>query len=98
MIEDREVEADVEARFVRVVEGHGWEVRKLEWVGRRGAPDRICFGPGGQMALAELKNGTKGRLSPHQRREHAALSRLGHQVWVICDNADIEAFAREVLQ
>ena len=98
MIEDREVEADVEARFVRVVEGHGWVVRKLEWVGRHGAPDRICFGPGGRMALAEVKNGYVGRLSPHQRREHGVLAELGHQVWVIRTNADIEAFASEVLQ
>ena len=50
------------------------------------------------MALAEVKNGYVGRLSPHQRREHGVLAELGHQVWVIRTNADIEAFASEVLQ
>ena len=98
MIEDREVEADIETRFVRVVEGHGWLVRKLEWVWRRGAPDRICLGPRQRVAFAEVKNGTQGRLSPHQRFEHGALASVSHKVWVIRSDADILDFVREVLR
>jgi len=98
MIEERDVEADLEGRFERLLAARGWESRKLEWVGRRGAPDRICLGPEGKVAFVELKNGWVGRLSPHQRREISMLEGLGQAVWVIRDNADILRFAKEVLQ
>lgn len=92
-----EVEADLEARFVKVVGAYGWIIRKLQYVGRNGAPDRICFGPGGRVALVELKNGKNGRLSQAQKDEIAALALVGMKVWVIKTDADIEAFAAEVL-
>lgn len=94
----KEVEADLETRFVRVVEAYGWVARKLRYDGRNGAADRICYGPGGRFALAELKNGGSGRLSKPQRDEIAEMAKLGIKVWVIKTNLDIEDFAAEVLK
>ncbi len=95
---ERDVEADLENRFVKLVEGKGWITRKLEYVGRRGAGDRICYGPAPRFALVELKNGTKGVLSRNQRSEIREMEKLGHPVWVIRDNNDLLRFAQEVLR
>lgn len=38
-------ERDIEAHLVKRVKALGGEVRKVQWVGRRGAPDRIVMLP-----------------------------------------------------
>lgn len=97
-LREREVEADLESRFVKLVEGKGWLTRKLEYAGRRGAGDRICYGPAPRFALVELKNGVEGVLSANQRIEIREMEKLGHQVWVIRNNGDLLRFAQEVLR
>lgn len=94
MIQDRVLEADLEARFVRAVEAIGWLVRKVEWPGRRGAPDRCCMGPAGRVLWAELKKPKGGRLSPLQEREHRLMRAAGQSVWVIWTDADVTEFVR----
>jgi hypothetical protein len=39
------LERDIEAYLVSRVEALGGEVRKVQWVGRRGAPDRLVMMP-----------------------------------------------------
>lgn len=48
-------ERDVEAHLVRRVKALGGEVRKMRWIGRRGAPDRLVLLPGHWPFLLELK-------------------------------------------
>lgn len=38
-------ERDIEARLVKRVRELGGEVRKVKWIGRRGAPDRLVMLP-----------------------------------------------------
>lgn len=96
MLEEREVEADLEARFCRVMEALGGVVRKVQWVGRRGANDRAVLFPGARIYFAELKNGKAGRVEPLQAREVRMLQGLGFVSRVIRCDADIEAFVKEI--
>lgn len=51
-------ERDIEAYLVKRVKALGGEVRKVKWVGRRGAPDRIAMLPNGRVfAVDEIGQG-----------------------------------------
>lgn len=94
-------ESEIEAHLVKRVKALGGEVRKVKWIGRRGAPDRIVMLPNdpriGQWSATvwfELKApGEKAK--PHQAREHERMRRMGQQVEVVdsMDGVD-EALAR----
>lgn len=74
-------ESDIERALVARVKALGGETRKLAWVGRWGAPDRIVF-LHGRVIFVELK--APGRKpSPHQAREIERLRALGQDVRVI---------------
>lgn len=83
-------ERDIEAHLVARVKALGGEVRKVKWVGRRGAPDRLVmlpFRPKSNMAAdtavwVELK-ATGKKPEPHQLREHARMRGMGQRVEVI---------------
>ncbi|MCX8005092.1 MAG: hypothetical protein N2688_09070, partial [Burkholderiaceae bacterium] len=47
-------ERDIERALVAAVRAAGGEVRKVQWVGRRGAPDRLVRLPG-RHVWVELK-------------------------------------------
>lgn len=64
------LEREIEAYFVSECKKLGAEVRKLTWIGRRGAPDRVVFYHG--VYFVELKR-PGGKLRPEQQREHARL-------------------------
>jgi len=81
MILERNVESYLRNRVAR----SKGEVRKVQWVGRRGAPDRLVLMPGGSVWV-ELKRPRKGAES-YQEREHARMRRAGLEIWV-CDSAD----------
>lgn len=89
-------ESDIEEYLVKRVKELGGEVRKVKWIGRRGAPDRLVMlpftekenrKPGEPYALpqtlwVELKApGEKAK--PHQAREHERMRRMGQQVEVV---------------
>lgn len=91
-------ERDIEAYLVKRVKELGGEVRKVRWVGHRGAPDRIVMLPSrdaegpdefgfpmtyGPMTLwVELKAPGK-KPEPHQLREHKRLRAMNQRVAVI---------------
>lgn len=84
-------ERDIERRLVERVKELGGEVRKVKWIGRRGAPDRLVMLPANTLAprtfpaqtiWVELKAPGK-KAEPHQAREHARMARLGQDVRVI---------------
>lgn len=82
-------EKDIEARLLRAVAKRGGHTRKVQWIGRRGCPDRLVMLPGGRSLWVELK-APWGRLSPHQMREHEVMRAMGLDVRVVASVADIE--------
>ncbi len=82
-------ESDIEKYLVERVKALGGEVRKVKWIGRRGAPDRLVMLPqdlpAGRLDTTlwvELKApGEKPK--PHQAREHERMRRMGQCVVVI---------------
>ena len=91
------MERDIERHFVKACQNAGAVVRKAEWVGRAGCPDRIVLMPGGRVAFAELKDGDRGRLSPVQEHEIGVLRKLGFEVRVIRNSRDVAVFVHEIL-
>jgi hypothetical protein len=87
-------ERDIEAHLVKRVKELGGEVRKVQWIGRRGAPDRLVMLPAKMLhpfpvldrpsatIWVELKApGVKPE--PHQVREHERMRAMGQRVVVI---------------
>lgn len=60
----------------------GWRQRKMEFVGRRGCPDRWFKRDGGQLVIIEFKD-PNGALSAAQRREVNWLTTHGFNVHVV---------------
>jgi len=75
-------ESEIERHLVRHVNALGGEVRKVQWVGRRGAPDRLVMLPCTPAIWVELKAPGE-RVKPHQAREHARMRAMGQHVVVI---------------
>lgn len=85
-------ESQIESYLVERVKALGGEVRKVKWIGRHGAPDRIVMLPPtplgegirlpGKTLWVELKApGEKAK--PHQAREHERMRRMGQRVEVV---------------
>ena len=82
-------ERDIEAHLVRRVKELGGEVRKVKWIGRIGAPDRLVMLPcvvpfGGDVNTiwVELKAPNE-KARPSQLREHVRMQNMGQHVVVI---------------
>lgn len=76
-------ESDIETYLVEQVWKAGGEVRKVKWIGRRGAPDRVVMQLRRRNTVwVELKApGEKAK--PHQHREHERMRAMGQDVVVI---------------
>jgi hypothetical protein len=91
-------ERDIENYLVKRVKAMGGEVRKVKWIGRRGAPDRLVMlpdwepSPGSQYVRSfwvELKApGEKAK--PHQAREHSRMRAMGQRVEVVDSLAGVK--------
>ena len=89
------LEREVEAHLVKRVRELGGECRKVSWIGRHGAPDRLVMLPRGEAAIwnswtntiwIELRApGQKAK--PHQVREHQRMRDMGQRV-VVIDSID----------
>lgn len=88
-------ESTVEDYFDSQVRLSGGDVRKVEWIGRRGAPDKLAGWPNGNHGLVELKR-PRGMVEAHQLREHTALRRMGLQVDVISTFAEVDDYVRRM--
>jgi len=89
------LERKVEQHFVARAEARGGEVRKLTYIGRHGAPDRLLVLPAGRVFFVELKRPGKDA-ADHQAREHARLRRVGADVRVLDTLERVDAFFNEV--
>ena len=87
-------ERDIEKFLVTHIKTQGGEVRKLKWIGRRGAPDRAVFLNG--LHLVELKR-PGGALRPEQRREHKRLHNAGVKVHVLDSYESASLFVNAIV-
>lgn len=84
-------ESDIEDYLVKRVREMGGEVRKVKWLGRNGAPDRLVMLKGihNHAIWVELKAEGLTALFPHtpherqQHREHERMRAMGQRVVVI---------------
>lgn len=82
-------EGPIEQYLVDEVKRLGGRSRKVQWVGRDGAPDRLVWWPGPRIGFVELKSAT-GALSGPQRRELQRLRDDGWSVFVPRTREDVD--------
>lgn len=93
----RVLESDVERYLVERVKALGGEVRKVQWIGRRGAPDRFVMLPTVIGIWVELKApglAATFPATPHERqqhREHERMRAMRQRVVVIDSAAGVDA-------
>jgi hypothetical protein len=95
-------ESQIETHLVKRVKELGGEVRKVKWIGRRGAPDRLVMlgdrfyaepTPAWVKPITvwvELKK-TGVKPEAHQLREHDRMRMMGQRVEVIDSIEGVEA-------
>ena len=105
-------ERDLERYLVRSVKAiDGGEVRKVQWIGRNNAPDRVVMAPArklspysidcawcnpkGRTVWVELKAPGE-KPTAAQLREHARMRAAGQDVRVIDSAAGVDALMREL--
>ena len=87
-------ERDVEKYLVDSVKKRKGEVRKVRFIARRGAPDRLVLFPN-YIAFVELKSPGVAPKA-HQVREHSRLTKLGVNVFVIDSIEGVNAFLESI--
>lgn len=98
----RTPEGKVEDYFVEQCEANGALVRKLAYVGRRGAPDRMVVwganpdyaaGDGLPVRIDFVELKAKGqKADDHQAREHERLRALGCNVFLIDSKEAVDRY------
>ena len=103
-------ERDIEKHLVQRVKALGGEVRKVQWIGRRGAPDRLVMLPERwwkDVVFDIERDKRKPGMSvwvelkapgvkpeAHQLREHARMQAMGQRVVVIDSIEGVEELLR----
>lgn len=72
----------VETKVCEHAKKLGWLVRKAQWIGRNGCPDRFFFRDG-LLVIIEFKRPGGGALSDWQKKEIAELGAQGFRVHVV---------------
>ena len=75
-------ESQVEAYLVKRVKEAGGAVRKLRWLCRNGAPDRVVMFADGTLVFVEVKR-SGGRVRLEQKLEHDDLRAMGQRVVIV---------------
>ena len=91
-------ESEIENYLATKVREKGGEVRKVKWIGRNGAPDRLVMLKGihNHTVWVELKAEGLAALFPHtpherqQHREHERMRAMGQRVVVIDSYAGVD--------
>ena len=88
-------ESEIERYLCTRVRALGGETRKITWIGRRGAPDRLVFLGGGVMFI-ELKAPGR-RPSVAQTKELERLRDLGARAVWASSRAEIDALVEAMM-
>ena len=89
-------EREVEAYLVREVKKVGGFTRKVQFIGHRGAPDRLVCIPHDRIHfLVELKRPKGGILESHQVREHKRLQESGFRVYIAYTKEAVDLVLRK---
>ena len=90
-------ESVIEKYLVLRVKSMGGQVRKVKWIGHRGAPDRLVMLPAGPWEgrdngtlWVELKAPGE-KPEPHQAREHERMRRMGQRVEIVDSIEGVDA-------
>ena len=81
-------ESTIEKYLVDRVQAAGGQVRKVKWIGRRGAPDRLVMLLGTSVWVELKAPGQEAE--PHQLREHERMRAMGQKVEVIDSIAGVD--------
>lgn len=73
---------DVQNPVIAYAKANGWFVRRVEWIGRVGAPDAVFAKAGAPTLWIEFKDDDKPT-SLMQDREHERMLRAGMLVFVV---------------
>lgn len=77
-------ESVIERYLVQRAKELGGEVRKVKWIGRNGAPDRLVMLPDRARSAIWVELKAPGeKCKPHQVREHERMRRMGQRVEVV---------------
>lgn len=87
-------ERDIEKYLVQQAKALQGEVRKVTFIGHRGAPDRLLMAPKGILVWVELKAPGK-KPEPHQLREHERMRKMGQRVEVIDSLEGVDELMKE---
>lgn len=75
-------ESEIETYLVKRVNELGGEVRKVKWIGRRGAPDRLVMLPGFKLRHESENNTEAAAYLQNMQERLAATMGLGRTIWV----------------
>ena len=90
-------ESKLEAELKKRVKAAHGETRKVRWLCRNGAPDRLIWWPGPRMAFVEVKRpGEDVNWRSPQGREIRRLRDDGWAVYVLNEIEQIDAIIAEV--
>lgn len=88
-------ESKVEDYFDSQVRLSGGDVRKVQWIGRNGAPDKLAGWPNGNSGFVELKR-PRGTAEVHQSREHTAMRAMGLRVDIVTTLEEVDEYVRRM--
>lgn len=83
-------ESRVENLLKSAIKANGGGCAKHTNPGERGDPDQLASWPWGTTCLIETKWATGEKPETHQERRHIYWREHGMDVWVCCDESDIE--------
>lgn len=90
-------EARIENYLRRRVKEEGGQIRKMRWIGRRGAADNFMWWPEGKYAFVEVKaEGCDVDWRSLQGREIRRMYEDGIAIWVVKSHEEVDRLIAEV--
>lgn len=96
MTDENRREAPVERYLLAQCRRHGFLCMKFVSPSRGGVPDRIVVTPSAGTVFVEVKR-PGGRPEPRQRKVHAKMRRFGAEIFVVDDDASVDALIAYLL-
>ena len=82
-------ERDVEKYLVKQTRAHGGDCRKVQWINRRNAPDRVLLLPNVTIWVELKAPGEEPTVN--QNEEHESMRAMGQTVFVIDSIEGVDA-------